>query len=72
MILVSGRKSTGQLSTAVFRDGQWHLTDLMLEFRGRIEKLAILDKNFYNKSVIIIINAINRIKYFLRIMYGKI
>ena len=72
MIPVSGRRSTGQLSTAVFRDGQWHLTDLVLEFRGRIEKLAILDKNFYNQSVIIIINAISRTKYFIRIMHGKI
>ncbi|CAI8058438.1 Cytochrome c oxidase assembly factor 1 homolog [Geodia barretti] len=46
MIPVSGRRSAGQLrSTAVFRDGQWHLTDLVLEFRGRTEKLVIIDKS---------------------------
>ena len=46
LIPVSGRQSAGHLrSTAVFRDGNWHLTHLVLEFRGRTEKLVIMDKN---------------------------
>ena len=44
LIPVSGRRSTGHLrSTTLFRDGHWHLTHLVLEFRGRTEKLVILD-----------------------------
>ena len=46
LIPVSGKRSAGQLrSTAIFRDGQWHLTHLVLEFSGRTEKLIIIDKN---------------------------
>ena len=45
VIPVSGRRSAGVLrSTSVFRDGQWQLTNLVLEFRGRTEKLVVLDK----------------------------
>ena len=44
LIPVSGKRSAGQLrSTAIFRDGQWHLTHLVLEFNGRTEKLIIID-----------------------------
>lgn len=44
LIPVSGRRSAGHLrSTAVFRDGQWHLTHLVLEFKGRTQKLVISD-----------------------------
>ena len=44
LIPVSGRRSAGHLrSTDLFRDGHWHLTHLVLEFRGRTEKLIILD-----------------------------
>ena len=44
LISVSGKRSAGQLrSTAIFRDGQWHLTHLVLEFSGRTEILIIID-----------------------------
>ena len=46
LIPVSGKRSAGQLrSTAIFRDGQWHLTHLVLEFSGRTEKIVIIEKN---------------------------
>ena len=52
LIPVSGKRSAGQLrssaaqlrSTAIFRDGQWHLTHLVLEFSGRTEKIVIIEK----------------------------
>ena len=45
LIPVSGKRSAGQLrSTAILREGQWHLTHLVLEFSGRTEKIIIIEK----------------------------